>query len=274
MKPPQRGFSRVAGLLTLGWSDSPTGRLFLRRTIARFARIALRLRSNSLPVGLPNPVLVIAPHPDDETFGCGGTLALISRERAPLHIAFVTDGGASHPNHPILTAPEVAARRQQEAHLATERLGISWDKVTFLGARDGTLAQLDGGSYGALADRISGLLQSVKPQTILLPCRSDGSSEHEAAFRLVSTALERAGLKPRLLEFPVWSWWNPFILLGAMSGYRKVWRVDLGEARVAKAQAVASYVSQTHPIPPDTEPALPPGFAAMFLGREEFLLER
>lgn len=232
------------------------------------------LRSSSLTVDLPKPVLVIAPHPDDETFGCGGTLALISRESAPIHIAFVTDGGASHPNHRALTVQEVAARRQQEAHLATESLGVSWERVAFLGAQDGTLAQLDGGPYSDLADRISRLLLSVKPQTILLPCRSDGSSEHDAAFRLVTTALEKAGLKPRLLEFPVWSWWNPFILLGAMSGYRKVWRVDLGEARVAKARAVAAYVSQTQPIPPDTEPALPPGFAAMFLGREEFLLER
>ena len=36
---------------------------------------------------------------------------------------------------------------------------------------------------------------------------------------------------------------------------------------------MASYSSQTDPIPPETSPALPLGFASLFLGREEFLFE-
>jgi LmbE family N-acetylglucosaminyl deacetylase len=59
-----------------------------------------------------------------------------------------------------------------------------------------------------------------------------------------------------------------------MLASRRVWRVDLRDVRAAKARAIASYASQTEPIAPDTAPAVPPGFAAMFLCGEEFLFER
>ncbi len=118
------------------------------------------------------------------------------------------------------------------------------------------------------------MLARLAPEAILLPCRSDGSSEHDASFALVSRALQQSGHRPRILEFPVWSWWNPTMLLGPMFTSRRVWRTDIRDLIDLKARAVASYATQTNPIPPDTDPALPPGFASMFLCGEEFLFER
>jgi LmbE family N-acetylglucosaminyl deacetylase len=63
------------------------------------------------------------------------------------------------------------------------------------------------------------------------------------------------------------------LLLGPMLTCRRVWRLDLRDVREVKARAIASYASQTDPIPPETAPALPPGFASMFLCGEEFLFE-
>ena len=191
-----------------------------------------------------------------------------------LHVAFVTDGSASHPHHSIVSPKEVADLRQSEARLAMGILGVDWSRVTFLGAPDGALAQLSGEPLERLVDAIAALLLKLVPQAIFLPCQRDGSSEHDAAFLLLCHALGRSGLRPRIFEFPVWSWWNPILLIKSMFGYRKVWSVDLGETRGLKARAAASYVSQTLPIPPDKTSALPPGFASMFLGGEEFLLER
>jgi LmbE family N-acetylglucosaminyl deacetylase len=223
---------------------------------------------------LPSPVLVIAPHPDDETFGCGGTLSLITKRGVPVHVAFVTDGSASHPHHPRVTGKEVASLRRREAQKATSRLGIRWEDIIFLGAQDGSLSQLDDRSGDQLADQISRVLEGIKPKTILLPCRKDGSSEHEASFLLVGAALRRVKMEPRLLEFPIWCWWNPLMLPTATTFYRKVWRVDLDQALASKTEAAASYASQTLPIPPDQEAALPRGFVPLFLGGEEFLFER
>jgi LmbE family N-acetylglucosaminyl deacetylase len=219
-------------------------------------------------------VVVVAPHPDDETLGCGGVLALLAGERASVHVAFVTDGTASHPGHPVVTPSEMAARRVAEARVATRVLGIASDNLTFLGARDGTLSHLDQGEFEEIAGGIAGILRRFAPGLMLLPCRHDGSSEHDAAFTITQEALEQAGLKPRILEYPVWSWWNPLLLIGPLFTCRRIWRVDIRGVLDVKARALSSYASQMLPIPPDSTAVLPPGFTSMFLCGEEFLFER
>jgi LmbE family N-acetylglucosaminyl deacetylase len=43
-------------------------------------------------------ILVVAPHPDDETLGCGGLISLLAQNGSAFYIVFVTDGSASHRN--------------------------------------------------------------------------------------------------------------------------------------------------------------------------------
>ena len=40
-------------------------------------------------------VLVVAPHQDDETLGCGGLIARKRYEGLPVHVVFITDGSAT-----------------------------------------------------------------------------------------------------------------------------------------------------------------------------------
>lgn len=232
------------------------------------------MRSARLVTGELSPALVIAPHPDDETFGCGGTLALMTHGGGSVHVAFVTDGGASHPSHEVVTQSEIAERRRVEAGVAASILGIDSARIAFLGAPDGGLAELEGEPLRNLVAGLAGTLSRVMPKAVLLPCRSDGSSEHNAAFRIVQRALEVTGQKPRILEFPVWSWWNPILLFRSMFAYSKVWRVELADAQEVKSRAAAAYASQLLPIPPDPTPALPQGFSSMFIRKEEFFLEK
>jgi LmbE family N-acetylglucosaminyl deacetylase len=259
---------------TFGWSDAPRVRLIARRAISRMISVPLSLRSSRFLNGMPASALVFAPHPDDESLGCGGTMALMARSGVDVHVAFVTDGRASHPHHSVVTPSEIAARRISEARSALGILGIDWDHASILGALDGGLAQLSGGPRQELVSTIARLAARLRPEAVMLPCGADGSSEHDAAYVLVCQALGESGLRPRILEFPVWSWWNPLLLVRAAFSYRKIWRVDLGDTRNIKARAIASYISQTLPVPPDGTSALPQGFASMFLGDKEFLLER
>ncbi len=242
--------------------------------MGRAVRTPLRLRSREFEPKRVASALVVAPHPDDETFGCGGAVALLARAGAALHVAFVTDGAASHPGHPTVPPAAIALRRRDEARRATRILGVHPQRVWFLDEGDGTLAGLEAGEARQAAAKITGLLARVAPDAILLPCRRDGSSEHDAAFALVARALRDADLSPRILEFPVWSWWNPLRLLRPILTSRRVWRLDLGPAFELKARAASAYVSQTEPVPPDTTAALPAGFTSMFLTGEEFLFER
>ena len=232
------------------------------------------MRCRALSARAVSSALVVAPHPDDETFGCGGTVAHLVRSGAMVHIAFVTDGSASHPNHPEVDPFSVATLRRKEARLASEILGVDGTRLWFLDESDGTLSDLEAGRAHRTAAKLAGLLARITPEAVLLPCRVDGSSEHDASFELVAHALRETGISPRLLEFPVWSWWNPLLLVPILLTYRRVWRLDLREVLAIKERAIAAYASQTTPLPPETAAALPAGFASCFLGPEEFLFER
>jgi len=251
----------------------PALRLLLRRMLSRCLRLALRLRSQPYPVDQDTVALVIAPHPDDETLGCGGLLFRKRAEGVAVCVAYVTDGSASHPGHPTLTPGALAALRQTEARHAMDRIGVESTGLRFLGARDGTLAHLDRPSADELVLRIAALLRQVQPDEIFLPCRHDGSSEHDATFGFVRRALEQAGLRPRILEFPVWSWWNPRLLLRPLITSRRVWRMDFRGYGTLKRRALDAYASQIAAIPPSTQPLLTPDFISFFSSSEEFFFE-
>ncbi len=255
-------------------APSPAGRLTARRLAARALALALRVRSRSLEMAAPGAVLVLAPHPDDEALGCGGTIALLVARGVATHVAFLTDGSASHPAHPVFSAAEVAVLRTGEARRAAAVLGVETARVSFLGAPDGRLNRLQPEEAVAIEGRIAALVTAVGPAGIFLPCRRDGSSEHEAAFVLVGRAVASTPLRPRILEYPVWAWWNPRRLVEPLLRARTVWRSELGPAAAVKAAAVASYRSQLAPLPPDPAPALPEGFASMFAGGTEYFFER
>jgi N-acetylglucosamine malate deacetylase 1 len=264
---------RIASALTLGYADTPGGKLRLRLVANRAVRALLLARSRRLPHAALGSVLVFAPHPDDETLGCGGTVALLVRDGAAVDIAFLTDGAASHPNHPLHAPSDIAARRRTEAQAATGALGVDQRRIVLGNVPDGTLARLDESQRSSVLDSLGGIVARVSPRAILLPCRSDGSSDHDAAFILVSRAVAQSGLRPRILEFPIWSLWNPTLLLRPLLTCRRVWRVAIGDVLGVKAKAIASYPSQTQPIPPDSSAVLPAAFVPMFLNRYEFLFE-
>ncbi len=76
--------------------------------------------------------LVLAPHPDDESLGCGGTLALLRRAGFTVHVVFITDGTQSHPHSPSYPAERLRDLREAEALEALRELGVSATDTTFL----------------------------------------------------------------------------------------------------------------------------------------------
>ena len=102
-------------------------RLFPR--MVRFWQLALRLARPFLSMGpRPEPwrpggnVLIVAPHPDDETLGAGGVAALHARHGDHVTVVVVTDGRSAR--SPGLAPETLALRRAQEVETATAILGV------------------------------------------------------------------------------------------------------------------------------------------------------
>jgi LmbE family N-acetylglucosaminyl deacetylase len=128
-------------------------------------------------------VLVIAPHPDDEAIGCGGTLLLHRAAGDTVCIAWVTDGRSSRALG--LEPEEMARRREQEARACARLLGAC---VEWLGLREGEW------SIEQLRRELSTMLDRLAPQVIYAPSRVDFHPEHERVAHGLALAL--AGLPP------------------------------------------------------------------------------
>ena len=70
-----------------------------------------------------NRILIIAAHPDDEDFGCGGTIAKLSDQCVTINVALLVDGVFSHACDSVLHQPELTARRAV-AQKAYDVLGV------------------------------------------------------------------------------------------------------------------------------------------------------
>lgn len=101
-------------------------------------------------------ILTIIAHPDDESFGFGGTLALYARYGVELHVLCATRGESGE------GAGDLKKIRSQELQKASEILGVT--NVSFLNYGDGMLSN---NLYHEIADKIKANIASIKPQVIL-----------------------------------------------------------------------------------------------------------
>lgn len=189
---------------------------------------------------LPASAVVVAPHPDDEVLGVGGTLALLHTAGVSLRVVAVSDGEASHPHSRTFTPTQLAEIRRAEQHVALGRLGLGRCEVRRCGLPDGHLDRHE----DKLADTISQLLD--EHTWCLVTWAHDGHPDHEVAGRAAATATGRTGAQ--LLSFPVWTWhW------AQPADPRVPWstarRVPLPPMIAhVKRQAVRAFASQLEPL--------------------------
>ena len=70
------------------------------------------------------PFIVIAPHPDDESLGCGGLIADACRQGVGAKVVIVSDGAGSHPNSKAYPRERLTTLREVEATTSGRRTGL------------------------------------------------------------------------------------------------------------------------------------------------------
>jgi glycosyltransferase involved in cell wall biosynthesis/LmbE family N-acetylglucosaminyl deacetylase len=207
----EAGRLRVAGEFTWDVVASRMGDIYAERRgmrrnersgMKRFER--LLAGSTSLDVSaLEGSTLVIAPHPDDETLGCGGTIAALAAAGRSVGVVFMTDGGLAGEG----TRESIVADRADETRRACEVLGIKPANTWRLGHPDGAL----GRHATEAVEELRGIIERFAPDRVLVPHADDVHPDHVAAHHITRTAL--AGRSVDLLEYPIWLWdhwpWTP-----------------------------------------------------------------
>ena len=159
-------------------------------------------------------LLILAPHPDDEALATGGLLQRAQSVGARVCVVFLTDGE----NNPwpqrvadrrwSIGARERArwgARRRGEALRSLRTLGVTPDRVSFLGFPDQHLTALLTSGDPSLARVLSEVLAEQSPTHVFSPSTHDHHSDHSAAAVAVRGACARRGRHhaPRLFEYVV-----------------------------------------------------------------------
>lgn len=186
-------------------------------------------------------VLVVSPHPDDETLGVGGLLADLLARRWSVCVVAVTDGEAAYGRQGPSAAQRLAGRRRAEQDEALQRLGACRGTSRVSTVRLG----IPDGEVEAVREDLSAVLERrlVDADWCLAPLAWDGHPDHEASGMAARDACRD---RVPLASYPIWAWhWatpSRFPLDRAV-------RVPLSSAaRDRKARALECFGSQYEPV--------------------------
>jgi N-acetylglucosamine malate deacetylase 1 len=207
----------------------------LRRVVPRRAQSSLRLWLSTdwqdreprlVKQFTADPVLVLAPHPDDEVIGPGGTVRLHVLASAPVYVVIMTDGrfGGYDPDGTL------CKRRKEESVNAAKLMGTR--EPIFLDAPDTALTETK-----KILDDLAKVFVQYRPKFVYLPALTDNHPDHWATNRVLYALLHRLPLEltgPLIIRgYEVWS---P-VLANLM--------VDISETADLKRQAINAFPSQT-----------------------------
>ncbi len=180
----------------------------------------------------PN-ILVVAPHPDDEVLGCGGTIARYVQAGRQVTVAIVTKGT------PLFPATQVR-RVRGEARQASRELGC---RLRFLDLPVTTLHLIPEHRLNGVFDR---LVRAVRPEVVFLPFRWDRHEDHRQVFDACMVALRPDGRRPGVTRVCCYEtvsethWSAP----GGEPAFDPNWYVDITETLSSKLTALRAYASQ------------------------------
>ena len=110
-------------------------------------------------------ILLFTPHPDDDAFCCGGTLALLTRNGNKVYVVLYTndDKGSYDPD---MTSERLARIRKSEEEAGNRIVGVAPDHLIWLGHHDGMLEYVDS---KALVEQATAVIRKYRPDVVMMP---------------------------------------------------------------------------------------------------------
>ena len=187
-------------------------------------------------------ILVLAPHADDETLGCGGAMARHVAEGDTVYVAVLTNASVGAPE--LFSAAQIAVVRE-EARIAHAALGIT--KTYF---EEFPAPRLDSEPSYPIAMAISRLIRETGAEVLYIPFRGDLHNDHRVIFTAALVAARPVpGQTVRtILAYETLSeteWAAPF----GDDAFIPTVFVDISATLEQKLAALACFKSQMKPFP-------------------------
>ena len=184
-------------------------------------------------------VLVVAPHPDDEILGCGGTLMRLRHQGSDLTWLIVT-GISEDSGWPTDRV------RERDAEIARVAELIGFSEVVNLRL---PTAQLDTMPMRDLIDKFSDVFQAVRPNQVFLPSRLDVHTDHRVTFDAAAACTKwfRNPSVRRVLAYETIS--ETGFGLSSEFAFHPNYFVDISDFLERKVEAISVYKSEVGDFP-------------------------
>jgi LmbE family N-acetylglucosaminyl deacetylase len=247
----------------------------LKGYFCRFKQQALRMTGVCLGSGemsLPGRLVVIAPHPDDEIFGCGGLIAHAKARQAQIHIILLTGGENAHENCCEVKEEDLSDKRRTLAMSAGAVLGLSSEAFTFMGWPDGNLEE------SILRDseklmQLAGVIESFSPDAIFCPHPFEGWSDHVAAQGITRAAIKCSKVKTTIYYYCVWFWHSMSLIKAFQCDWKNAFTLDIRDVYDQKQRAISEYMNPLAPCGNPWSGKLPNEFLKAFQWKKELFFK-
>lgn len=148
---------------------------------------SIRLRAKEYPSFSPsNLSVIVAPHPDDEVFGCCGLMQRLIALGKRVELIIMTGGGKSHAGCCDIDENELIRQRRQLTIRAAKEYGLSQEYIHFLDYPDGGVLESD-----SQTDKLSSLIHKIvdgqNDVSVFYPHKNgEGWSDHVTTSNIVS----------------------------------------------------------------------------------------
>jgi len=160
-----------------------------------------KLFSRKLKIGELGTVLIVSPHPDDETLGCGMLIKSLVENQQKVKIIILSRGEGSMPDSDI--SPEAIAKiRKELAIRAIGTTGLTSTDLSILNFPDGRFADVSDNDISCLRKKI----ETFNPDTIIIPHPWELSPDHMFATDILRRLCKQKKFK--LLYYCVWVYYH------------------------------------------------------------------
>jgi LmbE family N-acetylglucosaminyl deacetylase len=171
---------------------------YIRLLIIRLLAVLLANKKENLP----NSALIIAPHPDDEVFGCAGLMQQLLQQKKQVTVVILTGGEGAY-NETLIDKKALAAERRKLTLEAVKILGLSSENIYFLDWEDGQIKNATN-----KINELECIIEHSQSDAIFVPNLIEGWPDHIYTSKIVQQLIKKQQKTMTLCYYCVWLWYS------------------------------------------------------------------
>ena len=185
-------------------------------------------------------IVIIAPHPDDEVFGCGGLIHSLAKNGKQVDIIILSKGEAVHQHCCPEDEKYIVSERKKLTDRSNKHLGLSTSHIYRMNFPDGNFASVKNDKRQSI--ELEKLIYDLNPNTVFTPHPFENSPDHVATTEIVVSILKKLNI--RFFYYCVWTWYHMPLYKIFKLNYKKSFLFRINNLE-AKNEAINIYTKNS-----------------------------